>query len=267
MKSYRNVKEVQRKEALGRRFSLTGLGVLFLGMMASFVPSCYPLETPAPNQMVSFLQEYWSLLSFIALPAGFLCASIGSYYINRFARRRWPGSRIIARPDEMLERNLKGFDDKFVYFAHSLPGSNYVVAGPCGVLLFVVRNDRGNVVINGERWREPFSFGRILTVFAREGIGQPPRELHEQTLRMRELLEKASANGANHPDLSHVPIDGAAVFLNEMAQLTVENPSIPVLRGDQVKEFIRRKVKEVKLPAATVRALTDYLTEQSVHQT
>jgi hypothetical protein len=267
MKSYRNLKEVQRKESMGRRFSLAGLGILFLGMMASFVPNWYPPDVPAPNAFAAFLQQYWALASFIALPAGFLCASVGSYFINRFARRRWPGSNTIARPDEVLERSMKGFDDSFAYFAHSIPGAPYLLAGPCGVLLFAVRNDRGKIVINGDRWREPFSFGRLLTVFAREGVGHPPQEMQDQSKKVRALLDQAAGDGgARGVDLSSVPIDGAAVFLNEQAQLTIENPVIPVLRPDQVKEYVRRKAKEAKLQKPTVAALTDYLREKSTYQ-
>lgn len=267
MKSYRNLKEVSRKETLGRRFSLTGLGILFLGMLASFVPNWYPPGSTPPNAFAAFLQQYWALASFIALPLGFICASIGSYFINRFARRRWPGSSTIARPDEVIERSLKGFDDKFAFFAHSLPGSNYVLAGPCGVLVLAVRNDRGRIVINGSRWREPFSFGKILTVFAREGIGHPPQEVEEQSKKLRELLQKAPSQGApENQAIANIPIDGAALFLNEQVQLQVENPVIPVLRANQLKEFVRRKAKEVKLSAATSQALTDYLRAQATFQ-
>ncbi len=120
MKVYRNTKEMTKKEAIGRRFSLTGLLILMVGMLASFIPSWYPPGTPAPNAVVAFLQQYWALASFIALPAGFLAASVGSYFINRFARRRWPGSKTPARPDELLERSMKGFDDKYAYFVQRL---------------------------------------------------------------------------------------------------------------------------------------------------
>jgi hypothetical protein len=271
MKAYRDLTSVQRKERTGRRFSLTGLGILFLGMMASFVPNFYPPGTEPPHAVAAFLQDYWALASFIALPAGFLCASLGSYFINRYARRRWPGSRIIGRPDEVFERNLKGFDDKFAFFAHSLPQSNYVVTGPCGVLLFSVRNDRTRVTIQGDRWRERFSFGRIFTLFAREGVGYPPQELADQTKKMRELLDKAPPPPAGSgPErqlsLAEVPIEGAALFLNDLAQVEMDGATIPVLRADQLKEYIRRRAKEVKLNPATTRALTDYLREQSKHQ-
>lgn len=268
MKVYRNLAEVTRKETIGRRFSLAGLGILFIGMMASFVPNWYPPGTPPPHALADFLQRYWVLASFIALPAGFLCATIGSYYINRFARRRWPGNRIAARPDEVLERNMKGFDDKFTYFAHSLP-ANYVVTGPCGVLVFAVRNDRGRVTVNGERWREPFSLGRLLTIFAREGVGNPPADLEDQMNRLRELLRKAPAGNPEEEgskNLAETPVDGAVVFLNDLTQLELNAPTVTVLRTDQVKEFIRRKAKEVKLSTSLTKAATNYLRENSKYQ-
>lgn len=270
MKIYRNTKEMTRKESTGRRFSLIGLLILFIGMMASFVPNWYPPGTPTSNAFAAFLQQYWALASFIALPAGFLCASIGSYFINRFARRRWPGGKVVARPDEVLEKGMKGFDDKYAYFVHSLPSANYLVAGPCGILLFAVRSDKTDITIKGDRWRERFSLGRFFTVFAREGLGNPPRELEDQAGKIKQLLADAKAPTSDENGtaiaLTDVPIDCAAVFLNDATKLEVDGPIIPVLRTDQVKEYIRRKTRDVKLSGATVRALHEHLREKSTYQ-
>ena len=130
-----------------------------------------PPDEPATTPLTQFLQQYWMWISFVSLPIGFIFASVGSYYINRFARRRWKGTKTLARPDELLERSLKGFDNKYGYFAWSLP-AHYLLAGPCGVIIFAARSDKGRVTVEGENWREPFSLGRIFTVFAREGLGQ-----------------------------------------------------------------------------------------------
>lgn len=267
MKVYRNTKEMTKKETIGRRFSMTGLLILMIGMLASFIPSWYPPGTPAPNSVVAFFQQYWALASFIALPTGFLCASIGSYFINRFARRRWPGSKAVARPDEVLERSMKGFDDKYAYFVHSLPAS-YLLAGPGGILIFVLRSDRTKVTVQGDRWREKFSLGRFFTVFAREGLGSPPRDLADQAVKIKALLESAKAKDGEEAGvvLADVPIDGAAVFLNDATQLEVDGPTIPVLRPDQVKEFVRRKARDVKLSNQTIRALHEFLRENSNYQ-
>jgi hypothetical protein len=258
MKVYRDVSTIRAKERLGRRLSLAGLAVLFIGMLASFTPNVWPPEQAVANPVAAWLQFNWAYISFAALPLGFICASVGSYFINRFARRRWPGGRTIARPDEMLERNMKGFDDKYTYFAWSLP-ANYVVSGPFGLLLFAVRSDKSKVTVNGDRFREPFTIGRIFTVFAREGLGNPIRELDDHEHKMRELL----TNSEHGAELAEVPIHRAVVFLNPEAQLTVDGPVLPVLRGEQVKEFLRRLTREDRIEGNTVRKLTDTLVAQN----
>jgi hypothetical protein len=212
---------------------------------------------------VKFLQDSWTWISFAALPIGFIFASFGSYFINRFARRRWPGGKTIARPDEMLERNMKGFDDKYAYFAWSLP-ANHVLVGPSGILVMAVRSDRSKVTVQGDRWREPFSIGRFFTVFAREGVGNPALELEDQIKKLRALIEKAPLPQGE--SAATIPIEPVAVFLNPEVQITLENPSVAVLRADQLKDFVRRRSKEVKLSPATMRVVSDYLAAQSEHQ-
>ena len=268
MNTYRNLEDIQRKEQRGRRLSMAGLGVLMVGLLASFVPTWLPPDQPATTTVTQFLQQHWMWISFIALPIGFVFASIGSYYINRFARRRWQGTKVIARPDEMLERSLKGFDNKYGYFAWSLP-ANYALAGPCGVIVFATRSDKGRVTVEGDRWREPFSFGRIFTVFAREGLGNPSKEVEQQADKIREILSHcdggsmAAGEGQDTSAFSDIPISVAAVFLNPEVNLTVENPTIPVLRADQVKEFVRRQARDSKLAANTVRSLTECLVQSA----
>lgn len=268
MRSYRNIKEIRRKEKLGRRLSLIGLGILFVGLLASFVPTWYPTP-PQNNSVGAFFYQYWNLIAFLTLPIGFAFASFGSYYINRFARRAWPEVKVLARPDEMLERAMKGFDDKYAYFAFSLP-ARYVLVGPAGVLVFAVRSDRGRVQVNGDRWREPFSLGRLLTIFAREGVGNPAKEIEEETRKLRDLLAASggdTAGGAGTGgDFADVPFDGAAVFLNPAVNLTVNAPAIPVLRSGDVKDFVRRKAKETKLAPDVLRRLTDRLVAASTYQ-
>lgn len=265
MKLYRNTSEIRRKESLGRRLSLIGLGVLFIGLMASFVPSWFPPSedpTVTVSAPVQFLQTYWTWISFAALPLGFIFASFGSYYINRFARRRWPGIKTIARPDEVLERAMKGFDDKYAYFAWSLP-ANHVLVGPSGVIVMAVRSDRGKVTVQGDRWREPFSIGRFFTVFAREGVGNPALELEEQIKKLRALLAQAPLPQGESAE--SVPIEPVAVFLNPEMQINLENPSVTVLRADQLKDYVRRRAREVKVSPATMRVVADHLATHSDH--
>jgi len=265
MKVYRNLELITSRERLGRRLSLTGIAILFAGMFASFVPNLYPPDQPAPHALGQFMQTYWPMISLIALPAGFACASFGSYFIQRFARRRWPKSKYIARPDEVLERSLKGFDDKYSLYIYSLP-ANYVLVGPCGVLSLIPRSENGTVRLRGDNFSEPLNFMRILTIFAREGVRSLKHELKEQRNKMEELLTDAEpSDGAGEviQTFNDVPVESAAVFLNGDVDLELENPTVSALRANQVKEFVRSRAKTVKLQTDKIRALTEYLSELS----
>jgi len=258
MKIFRNLNEITKKEQMGRRLSLIGLSILFVGMFASFVPNWYPPEEAAPHAVGQFLQIYWPMISLAALPIGFACASFGSYFIQRFARRRWPNGKYIARPDEMLERSMKGFDDKYTFYAYNLP-ANYVLVGPCGVLTFVPRSENGTVNVQGDRFREPFSLMRIFTIFAREGVRNLTYELQDQRRKMEELLTDVELDGEITQEFNDIPVESAAIFLNSDIQLNLENADVSVIRSNQVKEFVRAQAKEIKLSTQKIRAVTDYL--------
>lgn len=265
MKVYRNFTEIQRKERLGRRASLGGMLVLLIGLIASFVPTWYPPGTEVQGAIGQFLQANWGVISFAALPIGFLAASYGSYYITRYARRRWPGHNVVARPDEMLERSLKGIDDKHSLFIFSLP-VGFVLVAPTFLLTFVVRSDRGQVQVDGARWRERWSLGRIFGLFAREGMGNPPQELAEMERKMRAFLSTQGAveSGVNSEE---IPMEGAVVFLSAETRATLNNPTVPVLRFDEVKDFVRKRAKENKPPPAQMRAATSFLQQNCITPT
>lgn len=256
MKVFRNTNEIVKRDRMGRRLSMTGLAILFVGLIASFVPTWYPPGTVAASSLGKFMQTYWGYASFAALPLGFLAASFGSYYITRYARRRWPGKNVIARPDELLERSLKGFDDKYALFVFSLP-VGYALLTPAALITIALRSDKGKVTVQGDKWREGWGIGRILTLFAREGVGHPPTELADQERKMRAYLAQAGeVNGVKVADL---PIEGAVVFLNAETQLDLTNAGVPVLRADQLKDHVRARARELKPSGPLVRAATEYL--------
>ncbi|HRJ41682.1 MAG: hypothetical protein KJZ86_14220 [Caldilineaceae bacterium] len=263
MKIYRNLAEIKRKESMGRRITLGGLAVLFVGLLASFTPNWFPPDAQAANGFIAFVQSYWAYISFGALALGFLASNVGSYYINRFAPRRWPDSNRIARPDELVEQNLKGFDDKYALFLWSLPNAPYLLAGPTGIQVFVVRGDKGQVNVSGDRWKEPFSIGRIFTAFTREGLGNPGREVEELKQKVRELLQAGEADGRLSVKAGDVPMEGAVVFVNPSINLQLDNPSVPVVPVAQLKKVIRSG-KGQPLNGNEVRALTDYLRDVAV---
>jgi hypothetical protein len=260
MKVYRNSTLIEKRERMGRRLSLAGLLVLFVGLLASFVPSRYPPGTVPSSEFGQFMQQWWSTIAFAALPIGFLFASAGSYFITRYARRRWPGVNQVLRPDELLERSLKGLNDQYTLFLYSLPVA-YAVLTPTALVTLTVRGDKGHVRVQGDKWRERWSFGRILTLFAREGVGHPPSELADQANKMQQYLSAAPLAEGEVPVQG--PIDGAVVFLNSDTFLDLAEPTVAILRADQLKDHLRKRTREIKAPAAQARAVSNYLQQNN----
>lgn len=257
MKVYRNTKEIDKRDRLGRRLSMAGLVILFIGLIASFAPTWYPPGSEPAGWWGQFLANNWAIISFGALPLGFLAASLGSYFVTRYARRRWPGGNFVGRPDEVVERSLKGLNDHYSLFVYSLP-VGYVLLTPSNLITLAVRGDKTRVAVHGDKWRERWNAGRIFTLFAREGVGSPPAELADQERKLRDYLAKGPSV-SNGVALNQAPIEGAVLFLNGDTFLELDNPTTTVLRADQLKEFVRRRSREVKAPPALMPAVADYL--------
>ena len=118
--------------------------------------------------------------------------------------------------------------------------------------------------VAGDRWKEPFSIGRMFTAFTREGLGNPGREVEETKQKVRELLQAGESNQKLGMKAGDVPIDGAVVFVNPSVNLTLDNPTVPVVAVAQLKKVIRTVGKSQQLSNNDVRALTDYLRDVSV---
>ncbi len=254
MKVYRNPEYIEKRETLGKRLFMVAVLSLAGGLMVSFTPNMPIAQTAAEtNPFVAFIATHYAPISFATLIIGFVAASIGSYFINRFAPRRWPNSKLLERPDQVLARMLKGLDNRFALFSWVFPDVAHLLVGPCGIVALVLRSDRGRIRVEGNRWREPFTLTRLLTFFAQEGLGNPSREIEEYVKVIQRFLD---AQVADHPDAQEyatIPITGAVAFINPQVQLTVQNPDVPVLQGEQILEFVRQTTKHKDVKNSVMR--------------
>ncbi|NOZ29084.1 MAG: hypothetical protein GXP39_13690 [Chloroflexi bacterium] len=210
MRVITNDKYIERRARIGNIASWVGLGILAAGMAASFRP------------------EY-IYIAFACLILGFIAANIGTYQLRRFGRR--------PRPDQVLSRELRGFDDRYVFFAWTAP-LPYVVVGPPGVFVFITRDQSGRVICEGDRWRQPFRITRIFAALGQEGLGNPTKELQSEIEHMKEWL-------AQHlPEGEIPPVYGAVVFIHPKVQLELHDPTVPVLPANRLRSWFRNYARK-----------------------
>jgi len=215
-----NTKLIKRRSKLGLITSLAGIGVLAVGMAASFRP-----------------QIAW--VSLIALVLGFMLAQFGSYNLRRWGRT--------PRPDQVIEEAMKGFDDRYHFYAWTLPVP-YVLLSPQGLYTFVTRDQTGNISSDGKTWKSKFSLSRMFMLFAQEGLGNPTEEARLHAAKLTEWIR------TKLPEVA-VNVQPAVVFIDARVELEVTDAPIPVLEPKNIKKWLRGSGKGDNIRPADLSAL------------
>ena len=58
-----------------------------------------------------------------------------------------------------------------------------------------------------------------------------------------------------------VPVEGYVVFTDPRARLTIDDPSLPVVMANDLKDTLRKSKREQPLPLTVVEKLDSVLTE------
>jgi hypothetical protein len=222
MQITKNETFIRRRSRLGTYASLGGLAVLIAGFAASF-------------------QQNLLWVSLIAIVLGFVLAQFGNYSLRRWGRS--------PRPDQIIETALKGFDDRYHYYAWTLPFP-YVLLSPQGIHIFVVRDQTGQISVNGTQWKSKFSVTRLLMAFAQEGLGNPADEAQDAAGRLTAWIK------TKLPDFSG-PVQPVVFFIDPRAQLQINEPTVPVLEPKGLKKWLRGTGKGDFLKNAELRALEE----------
>jgi len=210
---------LQRRASIARWTTLIGLGILFLGLIASFNQEYYYLSLPA-------------------LIVGFILANISGFNSSRYVKQ--------PRPDQSLAKGLKGFDNTYHLFSYTAP-IPHVLLTPSRVYALLVKHQDGVVRQRGDRWRRDFNVRRFFLFFGEEGLGNPPRESHAVAERLQSALDEAFGEEAP-------PVEPLVVFTHPNVQLVMGESSeddaeeddvndVPVLTGARLKKYLRAQPK------------------------
>jgi hypothetical protein len=234
MNIQRNDALIKRNARIAQMTMLAGLVVLGGGMYVSFTD---------PDQT----KVGWSLA---ALAIGFILSQVGIYYLNRWGRK--------PRPDEQIDKALKGMDRKFTLFHFTTPASHLLV-GPTGLWVLLPYYQRGTITYSKGRWRQKGGglFLSYLKIFAQEGLGRPDLEIESEVRAVGVELKKRL------PDESLPPITPVLVFTHPLAVLDIskeDNPPAEAVKLADLKKLVSKSVKGRTLSVEKARQIEDALT-------
>ena len=201
-----NEKLVKRQTTIARYTTYGGLAVLFGALIVNF-----------------FMADL--LLSYALLFVGFILAYFGAIFANKWIKE--------PRADHALEKGLKGFDNKHHLFNYLPPLSHFLIT-PTGVLVFKVKTLDGMIICSNGKWNRPWKWSRLFGGMGQEALGDPIRELNAEIEAMKKFLADKIDNAPM------VPVDGYVVFSDPRVDLSIDDPSLPVVKAEDLKETLRK---------------------------
>ncbi len=225
MKVIANEKLIKRNSKIGQITSIGSLVILAIGMYFSFKDT----------------EGQYLAWTFASLIVGFIMFQVGNFFINRWGKS--------PRPDEIITQALKGLDDKYTlyHFATDIP---HLLVGPAGVITLLPYDQNGILKYDESRKQWKQTGGNIfLKIFGQEGLGKPINEAKYSTEDVERYLLKLGV-GKDHCD----PL-AVLLFTNAKATVEGEGSPVPYTTTEKVKDFIRKKAKEVNFDYEPVAEL------------
>ena len=235
MKIIKNEKLIHRNAKIGQYASLAGLLLI-----ASTVFFLYQFtKTPdSATQTNTFI--LWGILIL-----GIILSQVSMYFGTRFGRR----------PDEAMDKALKGLPGDFTLYHYASPVPHLLV-GAAGIWLLLPYQMRGVVTYKKNRWKVSgggFTQG-YLRLFGQETVGRPDLEIGGQASALEKFLQKKFDDGQEVP-----PINAALIFLDEQIEINAEGSPLPAMHIKKLKEFLRKTAKEQPLPQTELACVKDAL--------
>jgi hypothetical protein len=238
MKIIKNEKLIKRNAKIGQYSSLAGILVI-VGTMVFLIQFARSPESASQTNIFIL----WGVLF-----VGIALSQISMYFGTRWGRR----------PDEALDKGLKGLPGDSVLYHYSSPVPHLIV-GSAGLWILLPYHLRGTVSYRKNRWR--VGGGGVtqgyLRIFGQETIGRPDIEFSSQASSLEKHLRKNLEEGQVIP-----PINGVLVFLDDKVEIASDSAPLPAIQVKKLKDFIRKAAKDSQLAPSVVEKVKATLPEK-----
>jgi hypothetical protein len=235
MKIYIDSKMVQRNGKIGNILKWISFGLLGIGVLMLF----------SQDQMLA--NQMYTMLYFIAMIVAIFLSSISNYLNSRFGKS--------PRPDELLDKALKGLDDKHSIYHYKL-SIPHLLVGPSSLWVLIPTFVDGNITYDAKKKRWTQKGGSFVNrFFSREAFPNPQKDLEIYKKDLEKFLQKKGLN-------VDLPIKAAVILMNKKS-VVVESDQNNfddklIIPYDKIKDRLRKSGKEIEpLPLNIISAIDE----------
>ena len=171
----------------------------------------------------------WVLLVFILM-------IIGGYLLYN-----WSSYHQGYRGEELVTRVLSCLDDRYylindVKFSDGYGNIDHIVLGPNGVFVIETKNYVGQIICYGDEWSKRY-VGRRTSTYP---LKSPSKQAKRNATRIKCLIDTIQSLKP-----LNIWVDALLVFVNPNVNLHINSPTVPVLKIDELCNYIRNKKSKI----------------------
>ena len=194
----------------------------------------------------------FSLLGIFFVVLGWIITGIISFLIVYLFFTPYHTWRVGAEGEEKVISYLSELPKSYVVLNDiKLPSEHgnidHIVLGSNGIFAIETKNHKGRIFCDGDFWQQE-KVGRSGTTYI-GNLKNPSGQVKRQAMLLKELLSK---HGTALPRLW---VDAIVVFTNEEAVLDIINPTVKVLKVEDLCRYIRDKHSNVRLTKKQINDL------------
>jgi len=222
MKIITNHEIIENRIGWAKRVSTVGLGCLIIGFVIN---------------ALSFDQPMYATPALGLLFIGMIAAVISSSLVNSWMRE--------PRADQFLATTLKRFGNDYCLFNYTIGTANILLT-PTRLYVIVVRNQDGNITVEGSKFKRRLGWRAIFRLFSADSIGAPINEAEKTIRKLYEMLGETISDD-DLPEIAPM-----VVFSNKEAMVTVTDPTVPTLHDRELRDYLKKHDKDKQI-SATLR--------------
>ncbi len=198
----------------------------------------------------------YASVGLILIPLAYI---LGIYTYQRYIL--WDSG---AAGENSIEKELKRLDDKYymingVVIPPNRGDTDYIILGPNGIFVIESKNYGGEISCDGDVWGR-YKIGKKGGRYELH-IGSPSNHVKRNATVLKDFILEHRDKIFNE-NIPHLWINGIVVFTNKNANLDIKNPTVEILKIDELYDFIKNK-KDIAFSTEFLRRIKDVIVNYS----
>lgn len=166
--------------------------------------------------------------------------------------------------EDIIEKELNRLDDSYYMISRVVIPPNrgdtdYIVLGPNRIFVIESKHYGGEISCNGDEWSR-YKIGRKGSRYELY-IGSPSNQVKRNAKVLKDFMLE-HRNKIFNENIPHLWINGIVVFTNKNANLDIKNPTVEILKIDELYDFIKNK-RDVKFSVKEIENMKNLILKYS----